>query len=432
MLLHNRTKGFVLGYDLGARYSQISFLEIGAAQPRTLSVLTGAEVYDIPTLLARREDVNQWFFGREAEKQIAEKAAIPVEPLIDMALSGTPVTVGETEFDPVSLLALFVKRSLTLLSMELDASRIRAIMFTTARMDARMVEVLRGVVKALQLPMKHVYFQSYAESFYHYMLAQEKEYRQHMVLACDYHFEAMRTYALQFNFHTTPVVATVDEQLYTEMGFNMEGLPTDGPNREKALSMLDTQFLQIAESLTRGKVFSTVYLLGNGFKDGWMKRSLEYLCRTRKVFQGSNLFSKGAAYAANTRLLKKDDGSAFLLLDGEKLRYNLGIMAHVRGKEQYVGVLDGGTNWYESSASVDMIVEGGDSFFIQVTPLSGGIARSMAVSLEGLPEREERTTRISISLEMLAVDLLRVRVTDKGFGEYAPATDTVLTQEFTL
>ena len=422
----------MLGYDLGDLVSQISFMDLAGGDARTLSVLTGAEIYDIPTVLARREDVNQWFFGREALTQIAEREAIRVDNLITMAVKGMPVTVGDTEFDPVSLLALFVKRSLSLLTMELDASKVRAIMFTTPRMDVRMVEVLRKVVKALQLPMKHVYFQSYAESFYHFMLAQSTELRSHTVLACDYHYEAMRVYALSFNLHTTPVVATVEEQVFPEMEYNMEGLPLDAVHREKALGMLDEQFLHIAEHLTKGRVVSTVYLIGNGFKDQWMNHSLEYICRTRKVFQGSNLFSKGATYAARQKVEKKQDTDAFVLLDEEKLRFNIGMTVHQRGREFYFGLLEGGRNWYESHAQADVILEGGNELIFKITPLTGGTARDVSFPVEGLPEREERTTRLTIRAEMLSADKLCIRVKDLGFGEYNEATETVMTKEYAL
>ena len=187
MILGGTKKGYVLGYDLGASFSQISYLSLSESEPKTLSVKTGAQIYDIPTVLAKRRDVNQWFFGREAVKQSMEGTAVPVTDMLDKALAGESVFVGDEEYDAVSLLALFVKRSLSMLSMEVDASLIRGIMFTCATLDSRMVEVLRGIVQALQLPMKHVYFQSYSESLYHYMLSQPKELRAHTVLACDYH-----------------------------------------------------------------------------------------------------------------------------------------------------------------------------------------------------------------------------------------------------
>ena len=418
MLLSGNSRGYVLGYDLGASYSQISYLSLAESEPKTLSVKTGAQIYDIPTMLAKRRDVNQWFFGREAAKQVADGNAVAVTDMLEKALEGQTVVVGDEEYDAVSLLALFVKRSLSMLSMEVDATLIRGIMFTCAKLDSRMVQVLRGIVQALQLPMKHVYFQSYAESLYHYMLSQPKELRAHTVLACDYHYDTMRVYALNFNFHTTPVVANIEEQAYSEMEYNLEDLPEAGSYREKAYNILDTQFLQISESLCQGRVVSTVYLLGNGFKDPWMKHSLAFLCRTRKVYQGSNLFSKGATLAVKSRLKKGEASEAYLLLDSDKLKYNVGLNVTERGKEHYFNVLEGGSNWYEAHSKFDVILEAGNAFHIQLTPLAGGAAKELAFLMDTLPEREPRTTRLEIAMEMISADDLRVKVIDRGFGEY--------------
>ena len=418
MLLSGKTKGYVLGYDLGASISQISYLSLSENEPKTLSVKTGAQIYDIPTVLAKRRDVNQWFFGREAVRQITEDKAYPVTEMLEKALEKQTVVVGDEEYDAVSLLALFVKRSLSMLSMEVDATLIRGIMFTCAKLDARMVEVLRGIVESLQLPMKHVYFQSYSESLYHYMLTQPKELRSHTVLACDYHYGALRTYALNFNFHTTPVVASIDEQVFSEMEYNLENLPESGSYRDKAYGILDNQFLRISESLCQGRVVSTVYLLGNGFKDPWMKQSLAFLCRTRKVFQGSNLFSKGATLAVKSRLKKGEDSDAYLLLDSDKTKYNVGLTVMERGKEHYWNVLEGGCNWYEAHATFDVILESSHSFNVRLTPLAGGAAKEQVFSMDTLPEREARTTRLEIVMEMTSADNLRITATDMGFGEY--------------
>ena len=432
MILGGTKKGYVLGYDLGAACSQISYLSLSESEPKTLSVKTGAQIYDIPTVLAKRRDVNQWFFGREAVKQSMEGNAVPVTDMLEKALENEPVFVGDEEYDAVSLLALFVKRSLSMLSMEVDASQIRGIMFTCARLDARMVEVLRGIVEALQLPMKHVYFQSYAESLYHYMLTQPKELRAHTVLACDYHYGALRVYALNFNFHTTPVVANIEEQAFSEMEYNLENLPETGSYRDKAYNILDTQFLRISESLCQGRVVSTVYLLGNGFKDPWMKQSLAFLCRTRKVFQGSNLFSKGATLAVKSRLKKGEDSDAYLLLDGDKMKYNVGLTVMERGKEHYWNILEGGSNWYEARAAFDCILESSHSFNIRLTPLAGGAAKEQIFSMDTLPDREARTTRLEIVMEMTSAENLRVTATDMGFGEYQEPSGLSWSADYTL
>lgn len=165
-----KTKSFVLGYDLGDEVSQISYLASDADMPETLSVLAGSELYNIPTTLCRRRDVNQWFFGREAERKIQTEDVIPVLHLVEAARKGDKLEIAGMEYDPVALLTLFVKRSLSLLSMEMSMEHIEAVMFTTARLDSRMVEVLSALTDGLDLKTKQVFYQSHEESMYYYML----------------------------------------------------------------------------------------------------------------------------------------------------------------------------------------------------------------------------------------------------------------------
>ena len=58
----------LVGFDLGNKYSQISYCVEGSEVPETLSLVAGSESYNIPTVLCKRQGVNQWFFGREAYK----------------------------------------------------------------------------------------------------------------------------------------------------------------------------------------------------------------------------------------------------------------------------------------------------------------------------------------------------------------------------
>lgn len=422
----------MLGIDLGNETSQISFLSARDNAPQTLSVLAGAETYDIPTALCKRTDVNQWFFGREAVKHEKDEDAVFINHLVELAYLGETLTIGGESIDPVAMLALFVKRSMNLLSMEFDMGRIGAVMFTTAKTDHRMVEVLREVVETLTLPTKNIFFQSYAESLYYYMLNQPEELRGHTVYACDYHFAPMRVYELSFNTRTTPIVATVEEREFAEMEFNPYGLPEASEMRTKAWSMLDARFLEVTHALCQGKVVSSVYLLGEGFRDKWMRRSLEYLCRTRKVFQGSNLFSKGASYAAASKLYPTEKVNEYLLLGEEKLRVNVGMQVKRRGEEGYFALLDAGINWFDAGASADIILDGGDTLLFTATPITGGTAKTLTMTLDPLPAREPRTTRMNMELRMTSVNELMIRVTDLGFGEYEPPSGNVYTEVFTL
>ena len=59
-------------------------------------------------------------------------------------------------------------------------------MFTVEDLSPRMVDVLSKVAAGLQLKIKNIYFQSYVESFYYYVLHQPAELWKNKVLIFDY------------------------------------------------------------------------------------------------------------------------------------------------------------------------------------------------------------------------------------------------------
>ena len=422
------TKRFVLGYDLGEKVSQISYLASDADMPETLSVLAGSELYNIPTVLCKRRDVNQWFYGKEAVRHIEDGDGIPVENLLASAKDGKPVMVGNTEYDPIALLTLFVKRSLSLLSMELSLDNVDSIMFTTKSLDHRMVQVLNAVTTALELKTSNVFYQSHEESFYNYMLYQPDDITHHSVIACDYDLEKLYIYEMSLNYNTRPVVATIDVNDYDDLYIGQDGFPKDAALFHKTCDKLDDEFLTIMQKVCGEKVISTIFLLGDGFHEKWTKRSLEYLCRTRRVFQGNNLFSKGASIAARERIKESANTGRFVFLGEDKLKSNLGMKLLKCGTEVYVALLDAGVNWYEAETSLDIIMDPSGILNIEVTPLTGKMPRIVQLYLDGLEKRPNGTTRLRINMDMGSVNEVNVKVTDLGFGELFPATGKVWEQ----
>ena len=425
-------KRFVLGYDLGEKVSQISYLASDADMPETLSVLAGSELYNIPTVLCKRRDVNQWFYGKEAVKHIEDGDGIPVDNLLQAAKNGKPVMVGDSEYDPIALLTLFVKRSLALLSMELSMDNVDAIMFTTRSLDHRMVQVLNAVTAALELKTQNIFYQSHEESFYNYMLYQPDELTHHAVIACDYDLETLNVYEMSLNYKTKPVVATIDVKNFDDLKLGADGFPKEATLYHKTCERLDDEFLTIMQKICGEKVISTIYLLGDGFRERWTKRSLEFLCRTRRVFQGNNLFSKGATIAARERIRPGGAAGKFVFLGEDKLKSNLGMRLLKCGTEVYCALLDAGVNWYEAQTSLDIIMDQSGILNIEVTPLTGKMPRMVQFFLDGLEQRPAGTTRLRISMDMSSVNEVGVKVTDLGFGELFPATGKVWEQTIEL
>ena len=56
----------------------------------------------------------------------------------------------------------------------------------------------------------------------------------------------------------------------------------------------------------------------------------------------------------------------------------------------------------------------------------------ITIPLEGFPERPDRTTKIRLSLGFSDERTMVCVIRDMGFGEFVPATDTVIKREVEL
>ncbi len=403
----------VVGFDLGNSYSQLSYMYLGEKEPSTISLVTGTEQYNIPTVLSKRSHVGQWYYGKEALKSL-ESGCILVDDLFSKAVRGEEVLVEDEFYDPVALLTLFVKRALSLLNMTVAAKDIEAFIFTVDELNQRVVEVLGRVAGSLGLKCDVVTYHSHIESFYHYMLHQPKELWEYSVLAFEY-TDTLKSMTFQSTVNTKPHVVVINTEEYPQI--DRVDWPEDENAKAPVANELDSKFKSVCENISNGQDITTVYLLGEGFKEGWAKESLKVLCRNRRVFQGNNLYSKGACYAMYDKLVPNDIAKEYVYLGEDKIKSNIGMKAIRRGEDSYYAILDAGTAWYEAVADFDMILDEGNEFSLVVTSLTGGRVIEKPMILDGLPQRPRGTTRLGFHIEMSSVNTLQIEITDKGFGE---------------
>ncbi len=401
----------IVGYDLGAQYSQISYSFSDKDNMETLSQVLGEESINIPMVLCKRPGANQWFYGNEALEYAKENEGILVPDLLKLALDGEEVQVEGRGVDPVALLTLFFKRSMGLLLQVSSLDKISALAVTCENLNARMLEVLNQVVPNLNLKTKKVYFQSHEESFYNYMLYQPPELWVFRSVLCDYAQDCIRLYYMECNKRTTPIVVFIEKE---EAPF---------PVQE------DHEFLSIADHFCKDSVVSSVYLVGEKFSGDWMQESLRYLCKGRRVFQGSNLFSKGACYSLLERMSPSEAGKEHVFLGEDKLKANVGMSIWRRGEESYYALLDAGTNWYEAEKTLEFYLQEGNYVEVRITSLVGGDSKVAKVVMEGL---EGNISRIAAHFFLSARDKLAVQLKDLGFGQMRPATGRVWREEIDL
>lgn len=406
----------VLGYDLDNYNAQISYCPLNSYDAETVSSVMGNQIYDIPTVLCKRHEVNQWYYGREALRQSEAGAGILVEGLLEKARKGITIVVEDEEYDPVLLLSLFVKKSISILSAVVPLSKIAGVMFTTDIIDEQTVNIFQTIVEGLALKTKNIYFQSHVESLYYYTIHQPKDIWSGQVLACEYEKDMMITHRLEFNENTTPIVAFSE----TERFNNIE------------IGNKDRNFLNILHKNCDGRYVSSVQLIGNGFKEEWYSDSLKYMCTNRRVFVGNNLYSKGACYGILEKISPSEEGKGHIYLGDDKLKANVGMEVFRRGQASYLALLNAGVHWYEAGAEAEFILQEDNVLEFKISLLKGNKVYTESMVLDNLAERKKGTVRMRLQMKMISKHVICVEVEDLGFGDVYPSTNQKWTKEISL
>lgn len=437
--LEKRNQKYMVGFDLGDEDSQISFCSTQQAEAETVPVVAGTKQYNIPTVLYKRKGANHWFYGREALDMAKKEEGAFVENLLSGAAAGKKIVVDGIEYDMLTLLTLFVKKCFGLFTGVAPLDRIEILMFTARKSDSGVINVVQQVVEALGLKNTRVFFQNHEESYYYYLLHQALEFRQAGSMILDFG-ETLQLYLLEWNKRTTPVVSFVTKQEFPEC--RLPVWAEEEAKKSKQMEELDVMVLEHVMGFFQNRLITSVFLIGNGFQEDWAVKSLQYICRGRRVFKGNNLYSKGAAYAAFEKFLPTKEGKEHIFLGKEKLKANIGLQVLREGREVYLPLLDAGIDWCDAACEKEFYLESGSSFQVTLTPLTNVFPEKEAagkypvryekVQLSGLPSRPEGATRLYISMNMPEAGRLHVKTQDLGFGEICPASGLIWEQDIPL
>ena len=449
MFLGNSEKkginGFILGMDLDDRYAQISCWLPGEQKPETLSAEAEGEEYMIPAVLCRRTDRDVWTYGREALQTAERGEGVLVDHLLSSALQGKKVEAGGEIFEATALLALFIKRSLSLLGGTSRGAlrgyrgleKADFFMFTFEKVDRQALEMVERVALLLSLSPERVSCQSRAESFFYYNINQPEELWRHLCMICDFGGRTLKTMLFEANHHTRPATVTVSEEEQASLTRHIpEGKEYEvkEPSGEMAEEM-DEAFLALFQKLSAGKIIDTIYLIGDGFEGNWYQKTLSALCMNRRVFRGNNLYSKGACYGGGYKAAQKSRqkaGQEYVYLGADMLKVNLGLDAVKRGEDIYFSLLDAGMNWFDARGECDFLLDQDHAFSLRLSPVSGRKARQIVVTLSSVPERPPGTTRIHLTVSCPDAETVKLRMEDKGFGDFFPSSGLAWEESFSL
>lgn len=419
----------VIGMDLAEDYLQMSYLYLDDTKPVTLRP-GGVEEYNIPMCLSKRHEMSQWFFGKEAQKHAGEGKGILINNLFCMARKRENITIENKEFSGEELFFLYMKKCYALLNFIIGTGEVVSLMITVEQLSDETVSLLNRLKEKLPVDNDRIFLGDRQECLYYYVLNQPEELWHYQVAVFDFTTERLKSYTFSRNLHTTPIVAMVERDQYDVIKARKEF-----ESEEEKVSYgkkLDEQFLELLTEYVEGKLLSSVFFIGEGFFGGWYEKSLPFLCNSRRVFEGNNLYSKGACFGARERVVKGEVFKQHIFLGEEKLKMNLGMRVKEKGQISYYPLLDGGENWYEAKYSGDFLMKGEPKLYLLITSLEGGVQKEVPIYLKDFEPFIHKGVRFFLQVSMNSENEIDIYVEDKGYGEFRQPSGISVEETITI
>lgn len=304
---------YLVGLDLQQGFCQVSMLHEKAARggiygsarsdPETLS-LKDDQNGDVPMAVCR-DTRGTWLFGREA-LTAAQVQGLPLgTDLLECCREGRQMLLGAESLDPVPVLSAFLDYVLALFSDRIPREKTGMLVCTVPVLTPEMTEALHRAFGSLSMPGAGFRCLTHTDAFYYYILMQSRERQPGDSVLCDLSREGRLTVS------TLYFPDRRDSSRYEVSTGSWNLAASDPPSRKDQILFQAFRDMTMLPGV-KG-TFKTVFLAGDAFLGRWMQQSLRYIGQGRKVYQGNNLYSKGAALCALYTLEQEDRGSSLLI-----------------------------------------------------------------------------------------------------------------------
>ncbi len=411
--MERKENPYYIGIDLNDKYAMVSFFQLNMNEPETVSTIAGSEVYQIPTVLAKRKGLRQWYYGDDARKMAKNSEMICIDSLLKRAVSGEKIVMDDDTFTAEELMALFIKKVMSIPQKLGNPKDCDKLVITVDKLTKENMNMFWNLLPKLGLTSEQFLVIDHKESFYYFALSQEENLWLHDVYLFEYENETMKYYGLKRDLRTTPQVVSIYESQKAWL------------SEDK-----DMDFSRIIQKAFENKIISTVYLVGAGFDGDWMKSSIATLCRGRRAFAGKNLYSKGACYAAKAKDF--EDDWAFIYMGENEIKFNLSLKVKDRGNLSFYNLISAGKNWFQTKGECEIIISGTPEIDFWKQLPNSREAKIETLELTDLPSRPDRTTRVRITATPISDDKIEITIKDLGFGEIFRSTDKTWHYEMTM
>lgn len=408
-------KELILGIDFSRDYAQLAYID-HKGNPQSVSMGT-ADNYLIPSVVCYNSELNEWSAGDEA---LNKSARVGSQVYRDLPL----LFDGGMEKEKLNrIMTVFFSYLIKLAVNECNGRLIKNILVTVEEVNPVLLKGLTEVLAGLGYGGEDVKIISHSESFVYYSLNQNKDIWINKVLFLELNRHGFTCRRLEVIKGKEPHVADVAVEDLGDM-LTLEMVEKDSAAADRILA-------DYMEELLKKQVVSGIYLSGEGFyKEGWQK-TLQVMCRNRRVFKGNNLIVKGAAYGAKETFLPSTLDHYLIACKG-RTRVKITMALEYKGKDSNITLSNIGDYWYNARSRVECIMEKPTQAVFEIQDLITHTSEKFTMDLREFPKREPNTTRIQVDFKYVDENRFEIQISDLGFGEFFESSGMVVTREITI
>ena len=407
--------------------------------PRSISIGT-EDNFLIPSVVCYNSELNEWSAGDEAvnKSRLNNSTEYRKLPEILKQNYGEDLTKQIITTYMSYLLKVAVNYS--------NGKLIKNVLVTLNEVTPEMIELITTAFTNLGYNANDIKIISHSESFVYYVLNQGKDIWINQVYFLNFDrndFSCRKLNVIkgkQVHVADVTVEDLNDRMTYDSVKNNMYAESYFEPGRKRMVKPLGGNALLIEphylvslymEDQLKKNVVSGVFLSGEGFyAEGWAK-TLQTICRNRRVFKGNNLIVKGAAYGAKEFFYMKTLKDYIISCKG-RTRVRVTMSVKHKERDSMVTLSDIGDYWYQAKSKTECIMEEPTEAVFEIHNIMKHTTEEFRIDLTEFPKRPPKTTRISVDFKYLTENKFQITITDLGFGEFFKSSGMSVTKEIEI
>jgi len=395
-------------------------------QRTILSYYSEERIWTFPTAVCRDSEYMGWSVGSTAYESVLAGKGIITDKLYSFVQKDRITTLYGTEYNSVTLMYEFL-RMIIRKTVDNDESLLPTyLVLCIPTIDVNTVDRLYESISRLGIDRNNTCIISRAEAFIYYTMSQSPDMRNNNVALFSLEDNELTYYELKVQRKAKSTLVFADKELLDE-SFNLDIL-----RKEAGSKLADKILLSCAERLFKNKVYSSVFVTGAGFSEiEWAQEFMRFVCNRRKVFSDEELFSRGAGFRGADLASEKPIFSFTPICDG---RIDSSVYININRKDRVIAypIINIGDPWYSAENTISLIPYNIEYLDLSIVPMDERKRKNVHIPLSFLPDRPDRTSKLSMHVRFKNAGHMYVVVKDMGFGDLFPSSGNSVSEEVAL